>query len=703
MPTCGTTDAKLLARLAVAMWGVCWGVLFATIAVSVLIAVRGDTADELHPALLRSEYIVPYEKVPWQEHYEHLWYVFVCVAGACGAWVAQYIQPSPWLAALAAVAFIPAETAACRGVFHGKLATGRTITATAFLLVPLLGMIFQRLMMSYRDPHVGPATESVPAPLAIQMNARKQWLTAALLCVPLAGVLYGVFAPCDLAATAWECNVESHVGSYLIGPAQYYRSQGVIPGLDFESHYGIGHAYAFSLVMGDDGLRCVLERFVQFVLVISIAYFISAYLVLTDWLGNPWAAFFVTLGLAAAAAEGLAYAMPSCWPVRHPFVFAFLFCAVRGVNHAQWTLAAGAVAGLSLFWQTDVGLFTLAAGLALYGANWVFLGGRWQSVPLFVVASLGTFLAICIALFGPRVLSLTFAERLLEPLLLYATGFGTSLMYWRGGWGWWYNLAGPGLAIATVGVLIGHNRRNLPSRGIWYAAAASLLGLAMLTKWVNRSIDILWSLNGELVLAVAGWWAWVAWRAVMAQFESRAARWCAATMIIGLLIVGVWADSHYAKPHPLLRTTSPLVRIGERLSVFPNPINAFRKEMKPLAWPSPFDDEAVAFLRNRTEETERVAIISRHDWSFHAAAGRAPRLYWVQLYLVHSPVLLQRCLDDLRNTDRVFVDHNALISLNQINPGAHWGVARVFEERFEVAEQSGRWTVYRQKPDVPQK
>src|SRR5262249_32179690 len=134
----------------------------------------------------------------------------------------------------------------------------------------------------------------------------------------------------------------------------------------------------------------------------------------------------VTLALVFTCCEGLAYNAPSCWPIRHPFLFAFLFAAVRGVESEGrwWCVAAGGIAGLSLFWQTDIGLYTLAGGVALYTAAWLFLGSpAWRSV-VFVAAGVGSFVALCTVLFGPRVLSVTFVERLLEPLLLYASGFG---------------------------------------------------------------------------------------------------------------------------------------------------------------------------------------------------------------------------------------------------------------------------------------
>jgi hypothetical protein len=380
--------------------------------------------------------------------------------------------------------------------------------------------------------------------------------------------------------------------------------------------------------------------------------------------------------------------------VRHPLLFAFLFCAVRGVSSARWCAAAGVVAGLSLYWQTDVGLYTLAAGAALSAATWLLLGASAWRAPIFLASGVGSFFAVCAALFGPRVLSLTFAERLLEPLLLYANGFGTDLFNWRPGWGYWYNLAGPAVAIATVAVLVARRRGEIPSREVLYGAAASLLGLAMLTKWVNRSIDILWSLNGGLVLAVAGWWVWVAWRAASANLAP-AARVAAGVALLGVGALGVWLDARASRPHALLRHTSPLVRVADRFATFPNPLNAAREGIPPGVRPSPVDAEAVAFLREHTGETERVAVISPKEWQYLAAAGRAPRLHWLQLSLVHSPVLLDRCAEDLRNSDRVFVERGALEALATANPSAHAAIAPILAEDFAPAESSGHWVVYR--------
>jgi hypothetical protein len=698
-----STPSDQLRRLVVAGWGVCCGVLIATAITAALIVVRGDTYDHPHPALLSSEYLKHFEDVPWQERYERTWYALSCVLGALGGWVAtRYSRIGMSWTLPALIAFVPAAAWICRGVFKGHTNLDRFLATAAILSLPLLRRSSRPL--SDLDESPPPVDEAARC-------RRRMWRTAGLLCMPLAGLLYGVLGPHDVATVASECNSELHVASYIVGPALYYRAPGVVPGLDFESHYGIGHAYSFSFIMGSGGLEKTLQRYVLFVLIVCILYYLSAFLVLTDWLRSVAAALGVTLLLVGVSCEGLSYNLPSCCPVRYPFLFVFLFAAVRGVGHRGncWCILAGCIAGLSLFWQTDIGLYTLAAGVALYLAAALFLGGGAWRPAVFLASGLGSFAALCLICFGPRVLSITFAERLLEPLLLYATGFGNQLMYWKPGWGYWYNLLGPGLAVASVAVMIGHGRRGSPSpppRAVLYGAAASLLGLAMLFKWVNRSIDILWSLNGGLVVAVTGWWIWLGWRALSVRLESESRPWlgfarraAAAAMLVALSIQAARLDSRSATSKYQGGSSSPLVRAVNWVSEFRNPINAARKGISPSRRPLPTDAESTRYLRSHTRRTERVAVICGAEWNYLADAGRAPRLAWLQLFLVHSPVLLDRCANDLRNSDRIFVDRHAVAALKKTNPAAHDCVVRILAEAFELADDSPtRWLLYRRRP-----
>lgn len=692
--------ADLLRRLAVAAWGACCGVLIATATTSILIAVNGDTTDRPHPALLSSAYLKDFEFVPWQERYERIWFALMCASGPMFGWAAaRWLRLSPGVALGAVVAAVPLLHWACQGVFAGDPAIERLLTCAAVLVVPTVWRVGTARNRASQD--VGRL-----GGLAV-VSATRLWRTAGLLCLPLTLLLVGLLGPHHIPTVASECNTELHVASYLLGPSLYYRAPGVVPGLDFESHYGIGHAYGFSFAVGSGGLQKTLERYVVFLLVVSVLYLLSAFLVLTDWLRSPWAALAVTLALVITSCEGMSYNAPSCWPIRHPFLFGFLFAAVRGTGSGWWCVGAGGIAGLSLFWQTDIGLYTLASGTALYTASWLFLGTSVWRPLVFLATGVGSFFVVCTLLFGSRVLSPLFVERLFEPLLLYATGFGNQVFNWESGWGYWYNVIGPGLAIASVGVMLTYGRRGeAPPRAVLYGAAASVLGLAMLFKWVNRSIDILWGLNGGLVVAVTGWWAWLGWQALanalahetrpMLGFVRQVA---VAAMLVAVAFFAVREDHLVANPNYQGGSSSPLVRACIWLDTFRNPINAARKGIEPNVRPSPIEAEATAYLHAHTRKTERVAVICGADWNYLVDAGRAPRLYWVQLFLVHSPVLLDRCADDLVHSERVFLDRDALNGLMWTNHTAFHRVLDILAEHFELADDAPkRWYLYRRKP-----
>jgi hypothetical protein len=694
------THTLLLRRLALAGWGVCVSLLIASAVVAVVIKLHSNQEDTWHPALLPSAYLKDYVVIPWQERYERLWFLLTCTIGPiCGWAVIRFLRPSPWACLGAIAAAIPLLRWLCDGIFAGHFDGKRFLLAAVALHLPLW----------LRSRYSNQETRAVPYHTQRSGNTTRMWALSALLSALFGLALVGIIGPYDIPTVASECNTELHVASYLIGPSLYYRAPGVVPGLDFESHYGIGHAYAFSYLVGSGGLQKTLERYVVFLLVISLLYFISALLVLTDWLQSAWVALGIAAMLVFMSCQGLSYNGPSCWPIRHPFVFLFLYAAVRGVESAGfwWCVTAAVIAGLSIFWQTDVGLYTLASGVVLYGSGWLFLRTPITRGVVFLAVGVATFFAINTTLFGPRVLSLIFVERLFEPLLLYATGFGNQLLNWDPGWGYWYNLIGPGLAIASVSVMLslGNVREYGGYRPVLYAGTASLLGLALLFKWVNRSIDILWDLNGGLIIAVVGWWMWIAWHELASLVAStanpRAARLRQFGLIaaVGLLTcLAITLDYRLANPNYQGGSSSPLVRTCLWFQNFRNPINAFYKNLEPDVRNSPIDPEVSEYLHRNTRRTERVAVICGADWNYLVDAGRAPRLYWLQLFLIHSPTLLDRCIKDLENSERVFVDRYAWNDLKGVNPEVYRQVKFVIDNRFELIDNaSKRWDLYRRK------
>src|SRR5215218_545390 len=61
------------------------------------------------------------------------------------------------------------------------------------------------------------------------------------------------------------------------------------------------------------------------------------------------------------------------------------------------------------------------------------------------------FMLLSAIAFGPGVFDIRFLGYLAEPMLLYGSGFGAARIDWRDGWHWLYNIAAPGLTLATVG------------------------------------------------------------------------------------------------------------------------------------------------------------------------------------------------------------------------------------------------------------
>src|SRR5262249_52100045 len=79
---------------------------------------------------------------------------------------------------------------------------------------------------------------------------------------------------------------------------------------------------------------------------------------------------------------------------------------------------------------------------------------------LILIAALGVssfiFLAVLLLLaFGPEALTIQFVTGLIEPLTLYGVaGLGAWPIAWTlREWNWFYNLATPGIALATIGVM----------------------------------------------------------------------------------------------------------------------------------------------------------------------------------------------------------------------------------------------------------
>jgi hypothetical protein len=199
---------------------------------------------------------------------------------------------------------------------------------------------------------------------------------------------------------------------------------------------------------------------------------------------------------------------------------------------------------------------------------------------------------------------------------------------------------------------------------------------------------------------------WLVWRALAAQLASESRPWfgfarqfAAAAALLALASLAIRLDVEFAGAKPLGGRSSPIVRAAERISEYRGPINAARKGIRPTVHASPTDPASTRYLKTHTRGTERVAVICEGDWNYLADAGRSPRLSWLPLFLIHSPILLERCANDLKNSDRIFFERNALFRLQALNAATHDVVVAILADHFELVEDTPtRWLVYRRKP-----
>ncbi len=515
-------ETKRLHNLAVALWGACGGAL---VTLLLLLPGLGNVSNQaaVHlPNLPRVRALESASVIPWQEQVEKRMYLLNWLCCPVLAWLSLKLRSriNAWACLLSAVLFVPTIFNAYRGIFQGQpsllavLAAGLPLTLPAFVWI------------HRRHPDLGPRRPeegqgiALPdettlsrlfSPKQLTWSGKQSSLSRRVsLAVVLQTLLFVFFFPYPTKDYASCLSSETHLSSYLIGPSLSFLNPQLTPGLDFESHYGVGHAYVFSFCLGPSFLSSLCHYILFLFVILSFSY-VSAFFVLSKFCGSESAAFLATVLLAAVGMEGMGYNWPSNWPIRHPFLFLFLGCAAQNAVLGRKWLAvavAGFFAGLSTFWQTDIGLFLVLTGLVYYTVLTVRERRGFAQVPLFIVAASGTFVTLCLLAFGSRTLSLLFYQRLLAPLLVYNSGFGCWLMNWQPGWSYLYNVIGPVVTLATIGWCVKrfHSRNAHDQQEARFLFLCGVIGLLMLFKWVNRSIDPIWSINAVGIVIVLFWW-----------------------------------------------------------------------------------------------------------------------------------------------------------------------------------------------------
>ncbi|MCK1717897.1 hypothetical protein [Bradyrhizobium sp. 141] len=491
--------------------------------------------------------------------------------------------------------------------------------------------------------------------------------------------------PSDLERVTSVVREESHKVSYFIGPALYGYTPGLIPGLDYHSHYGPALGWFFHLIMGD-GWKSAAMRAVGLNIAITLAVYIQAYLLLTYLVRSRLVAISIVTALAVLAFSTTNhFYSPSAYPTRFPLLIVFVLAIglhSADPKHPGWLIVSAILCALSLLWQTEIGLFFLVTGTCVAAIAGGFL--NYRNAFVFFITSIAAAILLCLLLFGPRVLSLTFLIECFRPLVLYGTGWGSAPIKWTLSWSMIYDLPLQVIGCITVGWASVRLSRSSDSPRDWFVAgvllALSMIGIALMIKWVNRTLDAVWHQNALPLVIVAAWWAHqftAAWRP---SFKKAVGAGAAVATIAALLFV-----QDKINPHPY----------GLRSYVY-YPSLLMRPFLSPSVetWQEDFSritETETKFIQDNSKPGERVLVIAMMDWAYLAQAHRAPEAYFMPLMVAFDEHYVDRSMS---TANRLFYDN--IVETRAVLPRVRETLERIKRD-YVAIETRGNLTLYERR------
>ncbi|WP_156457192.1 hypothetical protein [Bradyrhizobium sp. CCH5-F6] len=519
-----------------------------------------------------------------------------------------------------------------------------------------------------------PVTSSTDAPF-----------TVALIDLLPVAFLALLLIPSDLERVTSVVRDESHKVSYFVGPALYGYAPGLIPGLDYHSHYGPALGWFFHLIMGD-GWKSAAMRAVGLNIAITLAVYIQAYFLLSYLVRSRLASIGIVTALAVLAFSTTNhFYSPSAYPTRFPLLIVFvlaigLHCA--DPKRPAWLIVSGLLCALSLLWQTEIGLFIFVTGTFVAA----IAGGfpSYRNALIFAVTSIVAAVLLCLLMFGPRVLSLTFLIECFRPLVLYGTGWGSTPIKWTLNWSVIYDLPLQIVGCITVGW--GSIRLSRPSdsrRDRFMSGvlmALSMIGIALMIKWVNRTYDAVWHQNALPLVIVSAWWV----HQFAAAWQPSFKRTAGAAMTVATIATLVFVQDRH-NPHPYgLRSYVYYPSLLMRPFVTPS-VETWQEDFGRIT------DTETKFIQDNSKPDERVLVVAMLDWAYLAQAHRAPQAYFMPLMVAF----------DEHYVDRSFNGANRLFFDNIVETRAELPRVRETLERlkrdFVAVESRGNLTLYQRR------
>ncbi|MBE9116862.1 hypothetical protein IQ249_13225 [Lusitaniella coriacea LEGE 07157] len=692
------------------MWGALFGFVFTAAIVQILIGLSAGQSDFIHPHILESEYMKDYIIIDWQEKYERLLYLMgLLICPLFSYLLRSKVAKIPVVLLVASIVIgILCLNLVCEKMFAGDT-TYISVWFVLLFTIIVSPLLTKNLDLKSKKTTSNISADSKNSPFDKQRKIRNYILSALLYFMILLFSLY----PISIKYFSVSVASSSHVASFILSPSLYYLSPGATPTIDFESHYGVGHAWLFSNFLSNS-LESSSYNLIIFFVACLFFFYATVLFILFDLLESPWYALISGLIILVFGFDNFSFGLPSNLPIRFPFIFIFIWLIVRATISRKkivWGCSAGVATSISLIWQTDIGLYTLATGIIFLLLGTLKNRKLLKIFFVYLCSFITSFFFVIWIMLGKDAISILFLKRLAEPLLLYGNGFGGVLLNWQPGWWYLYNFIFPLIGFASIAwASTKGSKQNLHSIQVqnlkktkMYLLALSLLGLFMLTKWVNRSIDVLWWLNGQALLIAILWWLREIFFDLSSRFYSLlrsyevvlSLNWVRTICILVIaipLVVIITYDPIKDFPGGSI---SPVIRAYKSFKVHPNLIS-----YKDLPYNETQHRPVIAsntdFIKNNIQEGEQITLISTSDWVYLTDAKLPPKLHYMPLYLTHSKVLLERNLQSLQSSSQIFVELDTIDSLEfQKNPKLYASTKQLIDRCFEKEKSNQNWTIYR--------
>lgn len=580
----------------------------------------------------------------------------------------------------------------------------RILQKQAHQLVPV--MLVCLVMLTATAYMVSAARQAKPVqPIADTHSERWFWWIPFLLTQAVIGL---ILIPESFTAIAAHIGMETHVISFLIGPALYFLGNHLAPGIDYFTQYSIGLGWLFSHMLGHN-VQTAFTNYAYLVIFATWLFYAQVFYLLY-WLYKSWvpAATVALLSLILLFVMNVHFVAPSSSVLRYPLLGLCAWLLGKWIARPHslvWHTALAASIAFSVFFNTETGIIIALAVVI----SRLLTTQRLRSVilPIITLGISSSLLLVLImaCIFGNVVLQANFYRYLIEPLLIYGKiGFGSYPISWSmNDLNWFYNLAAPYIALVTLALAARSSKAIDADRPrLAVLSFFTLCGLLMMFKYVNRAIVGVWQMSALGLLVPIAWWAYLLVKTLQRSpynqrtikgYSINLAKTSASIFIAGAVwLAALSGDVRNPTQYGLQSWFTYPAWISSSFP-FMKPTGCFSYDCV-LHQPAEND---VQLIKERTVKGEQVAIIDNYDWTYLVNAHRPPLMFFTPSGFLFTERLIQESVTRLKTAKYLFLPKGKKKGEPEIAGAMNDILSPTFHQVYEYDGEGDKLVAWRRK------